>query len=62
MFLWGPKTEERIIELLSLLWRQHKPEEGIHPKRERERERERDKRPLGDPIGKDKMWRENPGE
>ena len=26
--------------MLSLLWRQHKPEEGIHPKRERERERE----------------------
>ena len=30
--------------------------------RGRERERERDKRPLGDPVGKDRMWRENPGE
>ena len=35
----------------------------MSPKRESTRiERERERGPLGDPIGKDRVWKENPGE
>jgi len=51
----GPRTEEWIVELLSLFLRHHKPEEGIHLRRRR------DKRLLGDPVGKGRLWRENHG-
>ena len=49
------RTEEGIVELLSLFLRHHKPEEGIHPRRRR------DKRLLGVLVGKDRLWRENDG-
>ena len=51
----SPRTEEGVIELLSLLLRHYNPKEGIHPKRGR------DKGPLGDSVGKDRVWRESIG-
>ena len=33
MIVWGPRTEEWIVELLVLLLRHHVPEEGIQPRR-----------------------------
>ena len=51
----GPRTEEGIIRLLSLLLRHHKPEKGIYPRKGR------GKGLLGDPFVKDRVKRENHG-
>ena len=51
----GPRTEEGIVGLLSLLLKHHKPKEGIYLRKGR------GKGLLGDPIVKDRVRRENHG-